>query len=247
MRIAILADAHSNLPALEAVIEDSRDRGVEATWHLGDAIGYGAEPSGCLQMLADLDALLIYGNHEDAVLNPCIANRFNPAAEAAITWTRDNLSVESLDFISSLPVDAVPMPGVHLFHGLPGKPSAYLRTMVAAEAVFHELAAADPRMKLAFFGHTHRRAAYTTLSGVATKALGTDGDIILARGRKYLFNPGSVGQPRNGDPRAQYLIYDRTKGSVEFLQTEYDVRRAQSRIIASGLPHSLAARLAQGM
>ncbi len=247
MRIAILADVHGNLPALETVIEDSGRRGVEATWHLGDAVGYGAEPFGCLQMLTDTEALLIRGNHEDAIVNHTVASGFNPAAEAAIIWTRDRLSAESRAFVGSLQVDAIPLPGVHLFHGLPGKPSSYLRTTDSAENVFRELTADDPRMKLAFFGHTHRQTAYTTLSGAATTALEPEGDIILAAGRKYIFNPGSVGQPRNKDPRAQYLIYDQEAGSIEFIQVDYDVKKAQGRIIEAGLPPSLAARLSQGL
>ncbi len=247
MRISILADVHSNLPALEAVVRDLETRDVDSVWHLGDAIGYGAEPFACIQMLTDIDSLIITGNHEEAALDLARAGGFNPSAKEAIKWTRNNLSDEALSFLSELPLDASPALGVYLFHGLPGRPGDYLRTTGIAEKVFMDLNDDDPRMKLAFFGHTHRRSVFTQLPGTPVTIIDPESELILAQGRKYLINPGSVGQPRNGDPRAHYLIYDTKNSSIEFYLVEYDVKKAQSRILEAGLPPSLAARLSQGI
>ncbi len=247
MRIAILADVHSNLPALEAVVRDFETRDVDGVWSLGDCIGYGAEPFACMQMLTDLDSIIITGNHEEAALDLAKANGFNPTAEEAITWTRNNLSDEALSFIAELPMGTSPALGVYLFHGLPGRPESYLRTIEIAEKVFMDLNDDDPRVKLAFFGHTHRRSVFTQLPGTPVTTIDPELEVILAQGRKYLINPGSVGQPRNGDPRAHYLIYDTKNSSIEFYLVEYDVKKAQSRILEAGLPPALAARLSQGI
>ncbi len=247
MRISILADVHANLPALEAVVRDLEARDVEGIWHLGDVIGYGAEPFACVQMLSDMDSVLITGNHEEAALDLAKANGFNPAAHEAITWTRNNLSDGALSLLAELPLGVSPAPGVYLFHGLPGRPGDYLRTSEIAEKVFMDLNDDDPRMKLAFFGHTHRKSVFTQLPGTPVTIIDPESEFILAQGRKYLINPGSVGQPRNGDPRAHYLIYDTRNSSIEFHLVEYDVKKAQSRILEAGLPPALAARLSQGI
>lgn len=247
MRIAVLADVHSNLPALEAVAEDFQGQSVTGVWHLGDAVGYGAEPYPCLQYLADLNAELINGNHELAVLHPEQAVGFNAMAMEAIDWTRKSLSEEIRSFLNTLPQDMKPLPGVYLFHGLPGKPTGYLRTSETAESVFSHFDQWDPRIRIAFYGHTHRAMVFTQLAGRPVRMFEPSDELYLAPGRRYLVNPGSVGQPRNGDPLAQYLIYHPDEGRIRFRRVEYNVPEAQSRIIEAGLPPSLAARLSQGL
>jgi diadenosine tetraphosphatase ApaH/serine/threonine PP2A family protein phosphatase len=247
MKVAVLADVHSNLPALEAVVEDLQQQDVTDIWHLGDAIGYGAEPYACLQLLSDLNAELITGNHELAVLNADQAAGFNAMAREAIDWTRKTLSEDIQSSLSSLPLGLRPIPGVYLFHGLPGKATGYLRTAETAETVFAYLDGQDPRIRIAFFGHTHRAMVFTHLIGRPVRRFEPRAELILASGRRYLINPGSVGQPRNGDPLAQYAIYQPEAGRIQFRRVEYDVQTAQSRIIEAGLPPSLAARLSQGL
>ncbi|UCF31417.1 MAG: metallophosphoesterase family protein [bacterium] len=247
MNVAVLADVHSNLPALEAVVEDFQQRNVTHVWHLGDAIGYGAEPYACLQLLADLKAELITGNHELAVLDAGQAMGFNSMAREAINWTRRELSEEIRAFLETLAQGMKPLPGVYLFHGLPGQPNGYLRTAETAEAVFSHFEENDPRIRIAFFGHTHRPMIFTHLPGGPVRMFEPHEDLMIAPGRRYLVNPGSVGQPRNRNPFAQYLIYRPGEGRILFRRVEYNVREAQSRIIEAGLPPSLAARLSQGL
>ncbi|TNF48624.1 metallophosphoesterase [bacterium] len=247
MRIAVLADVHGNLPALEAVVKDFQGKDAHQVWHLGDAVGYGAEPFACLQLMADLETLMIMGNHELATLQPAKAAGFNHLAVEAINWTRDGLSPDSLAYLRSLPSHSSPFPEVFLFHGLPGNITGYIRTAETAEMVLSILEQRDHRIRYAFFGHTHRAMVFTQLEGRPIRMFEPDDDLILAPGRRYLLNPGSVGQPRNGDPRAQYLIYDQEEGLISFRRVEYDIQQAQSRIIEADLPPSLAARLSQGM
>ena len=247
MRIAVLADVHANLPALESVVADMEAQGVSTIWHLGDAVGYGAEPFACLQLLADLDAVLIAGNHEQAACDLAEANGFNAAASHAIRWTRDALSHSSRQGLCELPVNTTPVPGVFLFHGLPGNTAGYIRTAETAELVFDHLADRDPRIRVAFFGHTHRPMVYTHLTGRPVRTIEPGLELITAPGRRYLVNPGSVGQPRNRDPRAQYAIYDLDAGLVSFRKVSYDISAAQERILEAQLPPALAARLSQGI
>lgn len=247
MRVAVLADVHANLPALEAVQRDFSEEGIQSIWHLGDAVGYGAEPFACLQMLFDLDALLIVGNHEQAACDLAEANGFNSAAAHAIRWTRDKLTPDTRKDLCDLPVNLSPHPGVFLFHGLPGNAIGYLRTEETAQMVFDHLTDKDPRIRVAFFGHTHRPMIFTHLTDRPVRMFEPGEELILAPGRRYLVNPGSVGQPRNGDPNAQYLIFDTEEGHISFRKVPYDIDAAQERILQAGLSPSLAARLTQGI
>jgi predicted phosphodiesterase len=247
MKAAILADIHANLPALEAVHKDFSHEGVQAVWTLGDVVGYGAEPFACLQMLADLDAVLIAGNHEQAACDLAEANGFNSTAAHAIRWTRGVLTKDTRKNLCELPLNHSPEPGVFLFHGLPGNALGYLRTEETGQMVFDHLSDRDPRIRVAFFGHTHRPMIFTHLEGRPIWMFEPGDELLLARGRRYLINPGSVGQPRNGNPCAQYVIFDVEKGHINFRKVPYDIDAAQERILEAGLSPSLAARLTQGI
>lgn len=247
MKVAVLADVHSNLPALEAVKEDLTGTGAVLVWCLGDTVGYGAEPFACLQMLADLGAVMIAGNHEQAACDLAEADGFNPTAAQAIRWTRDELTPETRQGLCELPVNYTPHPGVFLFHGLPGNTNGYLRTVETGQMVFDHLTDRDPRIRVAFFGHTHRPMIFTHLPGGPIRMFEPTEELILAPGRRYLVNPGSAGQPRNGDPSAQYAIYDLEEGRIFFRKVPYDINTAQQRILQAGLSPSLAARLTQGI
>jgi len=247
MRVAVLADVHANLPALEAVHEHFSGEGVESIWCLGDTVGYGAEPFACLQMLADLGAVLIAGNHEQAACNLAEANGFNSTAAHAIRWTRETLTAETRKNLCELPVNISPHPGVFLFHGLPGNTTGYLRTEETGQMVFDHLTDRDPRIRLAFFGHTHRPMIFTHLAGSPVRMFVPGEDLLMASGRRYLINPGSVGQPRNGNPSAHYLIFDAEEDRISFKKVPYNINAAQERILQAGLSPSLAARLTQGI
>jgi len=242
-----LADVHANLAALEAVVGDMRAEGAETLWNLGDAVGYGADPFACLQLLADMDAIIIAGNHEQAACDLAEAQGFNPDASEAIQWTHDTLNSGVRQTMCDLPVNIFPMPGVFLFHGLPGNTSGYLRTSETAQLVFDHLSDRDPRIRFAFFGHTHRPMVFSHLPGRPVRMFDPGQDLMAAPGRRYLINPGSVGQPRDGDPRAHYVLFDIENSHILFKRIEYDIAAAQSRILAAGLPPSLAARLSRGL
>ena len=247
MKVAVLADIHANLPALEAVQKDFSAEGIQSIWSLGDTVGYGAEPFACLQMLADLDAILIAGNHEQAACNLAEADGFNATAAHAIRWTRDSLTPDTRNALCDLPVNASPQPGVFLFHGLPGNTHGYLRMEETAQMVLDHLSDRDPRIRVAFFGHTHRPMIFTQLTGRPVRMFEPGEELFLASGRRYLVNPGSVGQPRNGNPSAQYIIFDIERGLISFKKVPYNVSATQERIIQAGLSPSLAARLSQGI
>ncbi len=247
MRIAVLADVHANLPALEAVVRDTRSEGAERLWHLGDAVGYGADPFACLQLLADMESVLIAGNHEQASCDLAEAQGFNPAALESVRWTHDALDSVLRKKLCELPVNASPLTGVFIFHGLPGNSAGYLRTQEMARLVFDHLEDRDPRIRISFFGHTHKPMVFTRLPGRPVEMFDPHQDLITSPGRHYLVNPGSVGQPRNGDSSAHYLIFDPEEGHIHFRRVEYDIASAQERILAAGLPASLAARLSQGL
>jgi len=224
-----------------------RSEGAEGLWHLGDAVGYGADPFTCLQLLADLGGVLIAGNHEQASCDLAEAQGFNPAALEAVRWTHDALDPSLRKKLCELPVNTTPLPGVFLFHGLPGSSTGYLRTPEMARLVLDHLEDRDPRIRISFFGHTHRPMVFTRLPGRPVSMFEPGQDLITSPGRHYLVNPGSVGQPRNGDPSAHYLLFDPEEGHILFKRVEYNVALAQERILAAGLPPSLAARLSQGL
>lgn len=247
MRVAILADIHANLPALESVYKDFTEEGAEAIWCLGDTVGYGAEPFACLQMLTDLDAVIIAGNHEQAACDLAEANGFNATAAQAIRWTRNMLSSDTRKSLCELHINHSPEAGVFLFHGLPGNTAGYLRTEETAKNVFDHLTDRDPRIRVAFFGHTHRPMIFTHLAGRPVSMFVPGEELLLASGRRYLVNPGSVGQPRNGDPDAQYLLFDTEEGHIFFRKVPYNIDAAQERILKAGLSPSLATRLTQGI
>jgi diadenosine tetraphosphatase ApaH/serine/threonine PP2A family protein phosphatase len=198
-------------------------------------------------MLADLGAVLIAGNHEQAACNLAEANGFNSTAAHAIRWTRDALTPDTRKSLCELPVNISPYPGVFLFHGLPGNTTGYLRTEETGQMVFDHLTDRDPRIRIAFFGHTHRPMIFTHLTDSPVRMIAPGEELILAPGRRYLVNPGSVGQPRNGDPSAHYLIFDPEEGRISFKKVPYDIDAAQERILQAGLSPSLAARLTQGI
>jgi predicted phosphodiesterase len=247
MKVAIMADIHANLPALETVREDFGEAGIDEIWNLGDTVGYGAEPFPCLQVMADLKALMIAGNHEQATCNLAEANGFNQTAAHAIRWTRDALDPDTRQGLCELPINATPHPGVFIFHGLPGNTTGYLRTAETAQMVFDHLSDRDPRIRIGFFGHTHRPMIFTHLPGRPVRIFEPGEELLMASGRRYLVNPGSVGQPRNGDPNAQYIIFDTEEGRITFRKVPYNIEVTQERILQAGLSPSLAARLTQGI
>lgn len=237
---AILGDIHANLDALNVVLDDCRAQGVTDFLCTGDVVGYNACPHECLRIVRDLGCPIVMGNHDHYVSSRQNLEDFNPHAAAVIEWTRKQLTVEEIMFLRSLPFVTTKV-GVTLVHATMDNPEAfgYVFDHLQAEAHFtHQVA------PLCFHGHTHCPMIYEKQIGAVYRIDAQD--FKLPIGRKYFINVGSVGQPRDGDPRAAYALYDPKARMVRFRRLEYDVAAAQERVLAAGLPARLAERLAVG-
>ena len=237
MRIAVLSDVHANLEALEAVLDDAE---ADRVLVLGDLVGYNADPDAVIRRLRDDDATLIAGNHDLAATERFDVSWFNEVAAEAIRWTRDVASAQTMSELASLEPAAEDGPNL-LVHGSVVDPAAeYLRNALQARASF-EAASFD----VAFYGHTHVPAAFAEEGGLVAELPAGEGlSVDLRDGVRLLLNPGSVGQPRDGDPRASYLVVD--DGVARWHRVAYDVGATQRKIRRAGLPEVLADRLTLG-
>ncbi len=239
-RIAILGDIHANLDALEVVLDDCRKEGVTDFLCTGDVVGYNACPKECMKIVRDLGCPVVKGNHDHYVSSAENLEDFNPLAKAVILWTRGQLSEEELAWLHNLPFSVTQM-GMTLVHGTLDKPEDFGYVFDNYEAAAHFIQQKTP---ICFHGHTHCPIIYEKqMSGINRFDAQ---DFRLSPGRKYFINVGSVGQPRDGDPRASYVIYDPATKEVRFRRLNYDIAAAQGRIRLAGLPERLAARLAVG-
>ena len=239
-KIAILGDIHANLDALETVLADCRAEGVDEYLCTGDVVGYNACPHECMEIVRNLDCPVMMGNHDFYVSSEQNLDDFNPHAAFVVNWTRAQLSAEEIDWLKLLPF-ARTVKGLSLVHATMDNPETfgYVFDNLQAEANF-----ILQKTPLCFHGHTHCPMIYEkSMQGVYRI---DPQDFKLQLGRKYFINVGSVGQPRDGDPRATYVIYDTQERTVRFRRLAYDVAAAQARIRAAGLPERLAERLAYG-
>ncbi|HBJ59867.1 MAG TPA: metallophosphoesterase [Verrucomicrobia bacterium] len=238
--IAILGDIHANLDALDVVLDDCRKQGVTDFLCTGDVVGYNACPKECVKIIRDLGCLVVKGNHDHYITSAQNLNDFQPNAAAVIRWSRGQLSDEDLAWLKSLPFSVAFM-GMTLVHATMDRPEnfGYVFDNYEAAANFE-----NQKTPLCFHGHTHCPMIYEKqMDGVYRI---DPQDMRLVPGRKYFINVGSVGQPRDGDPRASYALYYPKTKDIRFRRLPYDVATAQSRIRAVGLPESLAQRLAIG-
>jgi predicted phosphodiesterase len=245
LRVAVLSDIHSNQQALEAALEAIDEAAVEEIWCLGDMVGYGADPDACTEIVRERCKICLVGNHDLAVLGALDSSTFSETAAAAVAWTRENVSRETLEFLSSLDPSGS-REGVGLFHASPRDPVwEYVLSTDQAEAGF---AAQEERVGL--IGHSHVSLFFTRAGGVkpgytqgAQAGDGTEVEIAVG---EWLLNPGSIGQPRDGDPRAAWLELDTEVWVGRYHRVSYDVGGAAAAIVAAGLPGSLAERLQVG-
>jgi predicted phosphodiesterase len=244
MRIAIIADIHSNLEALLAVLARIDALGADEIVCLGDIVGYNADPNECLDIIRTMDIRCILGNHDACASGLEEPDSFNPAARRAVLWTRAELTGEHRVFLKSLPREQR-VGDVFLFHGSIHDTNRYILYMNDAADNFTELAGMGSSLRIGFFGHTHMRAVLSCYR----KAVSVERapDLKLVEKKRYLINPGSVGQPRDSDPRASFLVYDSDDHRVTFNRVDYDIHACQDKIIHAGLPSELAERLASGI
>ena len=242
MRIAILSDIHANLPAFEAVLADVDKTEPDEIWCLGDVVGYGAQPDGCASLAAERCSVCLVGNHDLAVIGELDIESFSHAAAAAVGWTQDNSSSETLDFLRGLsPADT--SREVALYHASPRDPiwEYVLWPDQAAECM------EDQDARVSFVGHSHVALYFTDQDAddVRGAQAPANEELEVANG-KWLINPGSVGQPRDGDSRAAWLELDTDAWTVKYRRVPYEIERAATAIEEAGLPGALARRLYVG-
>jgi predicted phosphodiesterase len=243
MRRAVISDIHANLEALQAVLERIKEQEVEEILCLGDSVGYNADPNECLDILRSMNVTCVLGNHDASAAGLEEPEDFNPLALTAVLWTRERLTPDNKQFLADLPRERK-SGSLLLFHGAIHDTDRYLLYREDAVENFR-LLAETPEVTIGFFGHTHIRAALSSQKGVISFQLVPE-ELKVQSGHHYLINPGSVGQPRDGDPRASFLVYDDRRARITFHRVAYDIRACQEKILRAGLPPQLAERLAWG-
>ena len=236
---AVISDIHGNLEALEAVLRDVPEE-VEIIYCLGDVIGYGASPNECCNIVREAGMPVISGNHDLAVTDlETDLNWFNPVAATAVVWTREQLSEENAEFLHTRP-RMIETSEALFVHGSVRDPDEYIINAVSAQENLRILKSEYPGVPICFFGHTHVKTVAPSPNGPVIAAHTLD----LSANGPFLVNPGSVGQPRDGDTFASYILAEDEHVTYRFV--EYDIEKAQAKIRSAGLPGMLADRLAVG-
>jgi len=250
VRVLLLSDIHGNQEALDACLAAAPAH--DLVINLGDVVGYGASPNEVSERSRSLGKFFVRGNHDKAAAGLTDLSEFNPIAGIALLWTRNRLTAQNMEWLQSLPrgpLQLEELPGAQFVHGSPLDEDQYLVTVDDASEPLQKAA-----VPVTFFGHTHLqgffstdgsemdgfRPVYTTVGQSETVVFSLEPDM------RYLINPGSVGQPRDGDWRAAFALFDSEARSVTFCRTPYNLKDAQDRIVAANLPERLAIRLAAG-
>ena len=241
MRYAIVSDIHGNLEALRAVLDDCAHR-TDSVLCLGDTVGYGADPLPCVELVAERAEAVVGGNHEYAVAGRLSLAWFNRYARAAAEWTQERLDEDHRAYLAGLPL-VREVGDATLVHASPAQPDEweYLVTADDGFAAFSHFAT-----RWCFVGHSHVPGAWSLGSSGPEHHPGAT-SLRSERGRRYIVNVGSVGQPRDRDPRAAYAVWDVEAGQVEIRRVGYEVTVARRKIVEAGLPRFLAERLAEGV
>ena len=244
MRYAIIADIHANLAAFTAVLDDIEHRGgVEEVWCLGDVVGYGPDPHQCIELLRQYSHICVAGNHDWAAIGKINTSDFNPDAATACHWTTQQLSPGDIDYLNNLPL-VIQRGDFTLVHGSPREPIwEYLLSINNAKENF-----AYFQSQFCLVGHSHVPLIfeYDETGACSLNEFPADTTLTLAKNR-LIINPGGVGQPRDGDPRASYAIYDSETRTVTHYRVPYDIGVTQAKMVEYRLPMHLVARLSYGM
>jgi len=240
MRYAILSDIHGNLEALEAVLAALAKEKPDDYFCVGDIVGYGADPTKCIKEVKKLKPVVIGGNHDWAVCGLTELEYFNRFAKKAVLWTKKHLKSDDITYLKSLKLTYQDN-DITLVHGTLDYPEEF-------SYVFDGYAArknmALMRTQVCFIGHSHVAGTFYDDNGIVNYS--AKNKIDVRPGGKYLVNVGSIGQPRDGDPRASFCIYDNEKDTIEIKRVSYDIEKAQKKILKAGLPSILATRLGEG-
>lgn len=242
MRYAVFGDVHGNLEALDAALRQLESLQIDRYLCTGDLVGYGADPGPCVDRVRQLDAVVVCGNHDLAVAGRLDFNDFNEFAIPSLQWACQTLTDEQRQYLHDLPLVQIVDDEICLVHGSPYQPEEfhYLESKMEALAAFGVLAT-----RIGFFGHSHMPRVWLGADGTVESALAERCE--LPDGKHCLINVGSIGQPRDRDPRACFAVYDTDQQTVEFHRVEYDVETARQKILDAKLSSWIAERLAHGM
>jgi predicted phosphodiesterase len=239
MKYAVIADIHANLDAFEVVLDDARNQNCTHYCCVGDVVGYGANPKECLEIVRRMGMPCVKGNHDEYCSSEEDLEGFNPHAAEAVQWTRKQLSDDDRKWLRDLKYVRL-VASFSMVHATLDQPErwgyVFDKLMAAASFTYQNTS-------VCFFGHTHVPVAFIRDSVVRG---GTYSKFRVEPGRKYFVNVGSVGQPRDNNPKSAYVIYDLNEGSIELRRLDYDIGKAQKKILEAGLPPRLAERLAFG-
>jgi len=240
MKLAVLSDIHSNAEALDAVVQDTRKWGAESYLVAGDIVGYGASPNECISIIKELGAGCVAGNHDWGVLERTSVSNFNRAAREAVLWTREKIGSASRTYLESLPL-TLEYEGISLVHANFTDPDGwdYVFTLPGVARELDKI-----KTPIGIIGHSHVPFVTKKADGWPDEI--KSGSVHYSEGERFLVNVGSVGQPRDYDPRACYLRVDTESLELALRRIEYDIESAQRKILDAGLPSSLAERLAVG-
>ena len=233
---AIISDIHGNLEALNRVLEYLRENGITDIYCLGDVVGYGPNPNECVELVKDNCKVVLMGNHDYAAIGLANIEYFNEYAKISTYWTQDILTEENLEYLKSLPF-AFTNDRYHLVHASPKNPSNwdYVLSVNDARQQIREF-----DQNICFIGHSHVPVIFSDSDYYRKK------NFLFTKDQKYLVNVGSIGQPRDGDPRTCFVLYDDEQNSVEYVRLDYEIQKSYNKIINVGLPVFLAERLLKG-
>lgn len=240
MRIAVLSDIHANLPALDAVLADAGS--VDGIWHLGDVVGYGPDPDGVVARLREVGAIGVRGNHDAAAVGGSEIDWFNPDAKRAMEWTRGTIGADAVAWLRSQP-ERLTLESCALVHGSFREPLwEYVTSPTVARENLDVLGG-----PIGLHGHTHVPVAFVDADGRIERFAPAHGTTVRLDGRRALVNPGSVGQPRDGDPAASYMVMDTETATFTWRRVAYDIESVQAAMRSAGLPGFLISRLSIGL
>jgi len=253
MKYALLGDIHSNLEALEAVLADAERHGVSRILCLGDIVGYNADPAACLERIVESGAVTVRGNHDHEAAREAEPEDFAPLAAAGLRYSRNALDEAQKEWLRKLPLHKTvrstgPLGDFSLVHSTFARPDSWAYVFTALDA---QVSLSWQKTRVAFFGHTHVPHLFVAeekgkVVAHAYHRVDLVHDVRLSPDRRYFANIGSVGQPRDGDPRAAYALFDTRTGLLESRRIPYDLALTQRKIVLAGLPEELATRLERG-